>query len=89
MAGAVPVHTCAPVRLPRAAYPSTIHHMMNYSGACAQCGRSLPARSGPGRPRRYCGRRCSSAAERERMARRLLLGALVEQRTLNEEDGNG
>ncbi|MFC9051814.1 hypothetical protein ACH4GE_19195 [Streptomyces tendae] len=63
--------------------------MMNYPGACAQCGRSLPARSGPGRPRRYCDRKCSSAAERERMARRLLLGALVEQRTMNEENSHG
>ncbi|MFC4054649.1 hypothetical protein ACFOY4_33585 [Actinomadura syzygii] len=54
---------------------------------CQQCGRDLPPRRGPGRPRRYCGPACRRQAERDRMARRLLLGALVEQRAMNEESG--
>jgi hypothetical protein len=50
------------------------------SWVCAQCSDPLPERQGPGRPPRYCSRRCASSAERSRMARRLLLGQMVEQR---------
>ena len=35
-------------------------------GACARCGAALPARTGGGRRRRYCGATCRSAARRAR-----------------------
>ena len=53
---------------------------------CAQCGDPLPVRTGPGRPAIYCGPPCARAAERVRLARRVLLGRLVEIRTANQED---
>ena len=56
--------------------------MMN----CVQCGTPLPVRAGPGRRAKYCGRRCASAAERIRLARRQLLGRLVEVRAIEEEN---
>ena len=33
---------------------------------CARCGRPLPERSGPGRPRVYCSKRCRRAAAEEK-----------------------
>jgi two-component system KDP operon response regulator KdpE len=53
---------------------------------CPQCGREVLEHEAAGRPRRYCSGVCRSAAERDRMARRLLLGALVEQRTMRDEE---
>ena len=32
------------------------------AGRCEWCGRGLPARSGPGRPRRFCRQACRQAA---------------------------
>jgi hypothetical protein len=44
------------------------------------CDLPVSEQSGAGRPAVYCSRRCRSAAERDRMARRLVLGQMVEQR---------
>jgi hypothetical protein len=44
------------------------------------CELPVPEQHGAGRPAVYCSRRCRSAAERDRLQRRLLLGQLVEAR---------
>ncbi|WP_329315428.1 hypothetical protein [Streptomyces sp. NBC_01262] len=66
--------------------------MANFSGpaerdarCCAFCTREMPPQSGRGRRRRYCDRRCQSAAERVRIRRRLALGVMVEQQALKAE----
>ena len=57
-----------------------IQHVANYVRCCLVCDLPVPEQSGAGRPAVYCSRRCRSAAERDRMARRLVLGQMVEQR---------
>jgi predicted nucleic acid-binding Zn ribbon protein len=51
--------------------------MVNYSPRCPVCDLPVPEQHGAGRPAVYCSRRCSSAAERDRLRRRLLLGTIV------------
>jgi len=57
-----------------------IQRMVNYSMRCPVCSQPVPEQHGAGRPRRYCSPACRSAAERSRIARRLVLGQMVEQR---------
>lgn len=54
---------------------------MTESGACVQCGVSLPRRAGAGRPAVYCSRVCRAHAYRVRQSRRELLGRIVETTT--------
>lgn len=52
---------------------------------CAHCGKPLRARSGPGRPRSYCGDTCRYEAKAERESLWRTIGqaavAVVEQRS--------
>lgn len=56
---------------------------------CAHCGKPLPARSGPGRPRSYCDGRCKAEAqaERDRLWKTIgrAVGAAVEVRGMTIE----
>ena len=74
----------------RHTWVARIQRMVNSRVVCAVCGAPLLERQGPGMPATYCGRRCASAAERSRDARRRLLGQLVEARAnRNNEEETG